>query len=218
MPSVVFTGVAGGLHPSVAVGDIVVAEAFVQHDMDASRCSSLEVPLYDAARFDCVMRRCRRCSPLPGQPPSAAADSPGCTRVGLIASGDRSCRRQPTDPPRRVRGADHPALAVEMEGAAVAGPPPRLRHCRAALRTISDGDEDERRPGFQVSSSVAGPCAARGDRRPDAPLTNARPPPRRAAILSQPRRRKYHYRHDRAGGHQHQRTNDSPEPVSSGMN
>ena len=50
--AVVFSGVAGGLGAGVRVGDIVVANGHLQHDMD---CSPLfprfEVPLTGQARF-----------------------------------------------------------------------------------------------------------------------------------------------------------------------
>jgi 5'-methylthioadenosine/S-adenosylhomocysteine nucleosidase len=34
--SLIFTGIAGGLHPDLEIGDMVIAESFIQHDMDAT--------------------------------------------------------------------------------------------------------------------------------------------------------------------------------------
>ena len=50
--AIVFTGVAGGVRADVRVGDIVIGETLMQHDLDASPLfPRFEVPLLGMARF-----------------------------------------------------------------------------------------------------------------------------------------------------------------------
>ncbi|WP_310644357.1 5'-methylthioadenosine/adenosylhomocysteine nucleosidase [Limnohabitans sp.] len=148
-----FTGVAGGLAPHVNVGDVVVARAFVQHDMDASPLFPRhEVPLTgmthfpsDVALSDALLA----VAPLAladlvqSLPPSdwlGLALDAATVHQGLVASGDRfvSTNAESAELQRRLPQA----LAVEMECAAMA------QVCRdygvplAAIRTISDRADD----------------------------------------------------------------------------
>jgi adenosylhomocysteine nucleosidase len=151
---IVFTGVAGGLGEGVQVGDVVVADSFVQHDMDASPVfPRYEVPLYGQARFACD----KALSALLLQASRLGLDSlalPGKTLLhhGLIASGDRfvSGAAEARGLRSALSHAGHQAMAVEMEGAAVAQACFDYGIPFAAVRTISDRADDTAHVDFPV--------------------------------------------------------------------
>lgn len=155
----VFTGVAGGVGDGVRVGDVVVAQSLVQHDMD---CSPLfpkhVVPLTGRSHFevDGALQ-----SAL-AQAAQAMLSDPALTlgadvvaefglqqaqlHQGLIASGDQFVATSAAS--QAVRDALPATLAVEMEGAAVAQVCHDYGLPFAALRTISDRADDEAHTDF----------------------------------------------------------------------
>ena len=151
--AIVFTGVAGGLAPGVEVGDVVVATQLLQHDLDASPIfPKYEVPLMGLSRFaaDASMgdalaavaeAALRDPVALVGQ---AAADEFGLrspkVHRGLLVSGDRFVSAAAESDALRRSLPD--ALAVEMEGAAVAQVCHDYGVPFAAMRTISDRADD----------------------------------------------------------------------------
>ena len=150
---VVFTGAAGGLAQGVAVGDVVVANELLQHDMDASPLfPRYEVPLTgrtcfptDAALSKALAAAARAVLANPSGtlgPEAAAEFNLHAPRVhqGLIISGDRFVSTSAES--AALRGALPDALAVEMEGAAVAQVCHDYGVPFAALRTISDRADD----------------------------------------------------------------------------
>lgn len=157
---VVFTGVAGGLAPGVAVGDVVVASELLQHDLDVSPLfPRYEVPLIGLSRFSAdatlsqaLASACRSAlvSPLETLGREATLEFNLHTpRVhqGLIVSGDRFVATSAES--RVLRDALPDALAVEMEGAAVAQVCHDYGVPFAALRTISDRADDAAHVDFQ---------------------------------------------------------------------
>lgn len=149
---VLFTGVAGGLAPNARVGDVVVATEFLQHDMDASPLfPAYEVPLYGRARFgtDVVLSAelalAAQSVLQQGVLDAATLQDFGINRPqthqGLIVSGDHfvsSCGES-----QQLQLALPDALAVEMEGAAVAQVCHDYGVPFAAMRTISDRADDD---------------------------------------------------------------------------
>ena len=164
---IVFTGTAGGLAEGVRVGDLVVADAFMQHDMDASPLfPRFEVPLYGQSRFavDAGLSRALAqaarsavAAPMVTLGADAVAEfGLGAPRVhqGLIVSGDRFVATSAES--AALRAALPDALAVEMEGAAVAQVCHDYGLPFAAVRTISDRADDAAHGDFaQFVQTVA---------------------------------------------------------------
>ncbi|WP_153100067.1 5'-methylthioadenosine/adenosylhomocysteine nucleosidase [Paraburkholderia hayleyella] len=153
--AVVLTGVAGGVGDGVQVGDVVLAEALLQHDLDASPLfARFEVPLLGQARFAAdpglTAQLAAACEQFLAQEGAALAlrfgtagpsELSGTMRRpqlhrGLILSGDQfiaSAHAQAL-----LREALPDALAVEMEGAAIAQVCYEHGVRCAVLRTVSD--------------------------------------------------------------------------------
>ncbi len=152
---IVFTGVAGSGDILVKVGDIVVAESLVQHDMDARPLfPRFEVPLTSLSRFPSDLAlsdqvaACARdflANGLDKVFSAAEAEEFGLGRTslhrGLIGSGDQfiHSRKQLG----QIKEALPDLLAVEMEGAAVAQVCFELGIPYAVIRTISDNANED---------------------------------------------------------------------------
>jgi adenosylhomocysteine nucleosidase len=170
---IVFTGVAGALGTGVQVGDVVVASHFVQHDMDASPLfPRFEVPLYRQALFACdpvltelLAQACRQTmAQWQQQHANPEQAAPPTVHQGLIASGDRfiGTAQVSRDVQQGLRAHAMHALAVEMEGAAVAQVCHDYGTAFAAVRTISDRADDIAHVDFaQFVNEVAGVYAQR---------------------------------------------------------
>jgi len=154
---IVFTGVAGGVGDGVQVGDVVVANEYLQHDMDASPLfPRWELPGYGRARLACDARLTARLDAAADaclQEMAAVAHAqvlpPGTVRpcrrhTGLVASGDLFVSTASAALALRdaLRVADHDVLAVEMEGAAVAQVCADYGIAFGAVRTVSDRADD----------------------------------------------------------------------------
>jgi adenosylhomocysteine nucleosidase len=133
---IVFTGVAGGLAPGVEVGHVVIADRFLQHDLDASPIfPKYEVPLYGTSHFATDRALTDRLAD------AARRALPGVRlHRGLVVSGDRFVST--TAESRALQVALPDALAVEMEGAAIAQVCHDYGVPFAAVRTISDRADD----------------------------------------------------------------------------
>jgi len=122
--AVVMTGLAGAVDPRLAIGDIVIAERLVQHDLDARPLFPRhEIPLLGVTELVADAALSSRLAEA-----AARFDVPDAIRAlgitrprvhrGLVASGDQFFAS--SEAVAALRALLPGALAVEMEGAAVA--------------------------------------------------------------------------------------------------
>ena len=157
---ILFTGVAGAGDQSVAVGDIVVADVLVQHDMDASPLfPRFEVPLTGLSHFasdhGMAMDLLSAAHGFlehefldvidPLQRVAFRLQQPRVHR-GLIASGDQFMNDGQAI--SALNAALPGLVAVEMEGAAVAQVCYELGVPCGVIRTISDNANEEAATDF----------------------------------------------------------------------
>ena len=153
---VVFTGVAGAADRALEIGDVVIATALVQHDLDARPLfPQFEVPFLGKRTFEvpgAILSLARRSAerylngPLHEDVPLEVLSAFGIKAAprlweGLIVSGDQFIAN-----PDTLRGLQTalsnaglpPPLCVEMEGAAAAQVCYEHGIPAVVMRTISD--------------------------------------------------------------------------------
>jgi adenosylhomocysteine nucleosidase len=160
---ILVTGVSGGLAEDLKVGDVVIGDAFLQHDMDARPLFPLhEIPFegFSAIGADALLRNllteAARAMLLSNRPPGLEE-----ARVfeGLVVSGDQFLSS--SEARNKVLGTIPNASCVDMESAAIA------QVCRAAdlplgvLRVISDSADGSAHIDFAkfVEFSASHACA-----------------------------------------------------------
>jgi len=164
--ALVFTGVAGGVGPGVAVGDLVLARSLLQHDLDVSPLfPRWHVPGAGRAEFATdagwTDRLAQAATRVLARPPAElAAFGHAAPRLhqGLVISGDRFVATATES--LALQAALPLALAVEMEGAAVAQVCHDFDRPLALVRSISDRADDQASVDFpRFLQGVAAPYA-----------------------------------------------------------
>jgi adenosylhomocysteine nucleosidase len=168
-----FTGVAGAINPELKIGDIVLAQRLIQHDMDARPLmKQYEIPLLSQTYFESDSSHLAMASKAIGtliesKSLHAVIDEAALVAfsidepklfMGDIASGDQffSSNEQ-----KHALSTQLPeVLCVEMEGAAVAQVCYEYEIPFSIIRTISDVADDQSHidfPSFikQISSKYS---------------------------------------------------------------
>lgn len=160
---ILVTGVSGGLAEGLKVGDIVIADSFVQHDMDTRPLFPLhEIPYEGFSDIKAdpglkdLLAEAARSMLTAARPPGLET---GEVLEGLVVSGDQFLSS--SEAKNRVLENLPTSCAVDMESAAIA------QVCRAAglplgvMRVISDSADGSAHIDFAkfVEESASKACA-----------------------------------------------------------
>jgi adenosylhomocysteine nucleosidase len=154
--AVLCTGVAGALDPDVSIGDVVVADRLVQHDLDPRPLWPRHtVPLLETAFFEADPGWTERIVEA-----ARAFEGAGRVHRGLIASGDQFIHDP--DAGASIRAELPGVLCVEMEGAAVAQVCHEYGVPFAVFRAISDRADADAAADFTGSLGSFAATHSRG--------------------------------------------------------
>jgi len=150
----IFTGVAGSIDEKVNIGDLIHAEELIQHDMNAEPLyPRFVIPLINKVSFSTFKdNRWDRALKL-------TSEELGINiHRGLILSGDQFISKQAQIAPLKKLLPE--ALAIEMEGAAVAQVCYEYKVPFSILRIISDKADDNAKIDFpkfakEIASKVS---------------------------------------------------------------
>jgi adenosylhomocysteine nucleosidase len=152
----VFTGVAGALHPELNIGDIVIARRLIQHDLDARPLMrEFEIPLLGVTSLEIQPEPLKLAEQavrelLEKQHLAAAISTDDLRQfnitqpkllIGDIASGDKFFAN--SDDKHALLARLPSVLCVEMEGAAVAQVCHEYGVSCTVIRTISDAANEQ---------------------------------------------------------------------------
>lgn len=155
---IIFTGVAGGLHPEVKIGDIVIADQLIQHDMNAEPLMPrYEIPLLGKTFFESdktLLEAAHYAAENSLQQNLFTFEEieefnlqQPKIHIGTIASGDlffsTNIKKE------KLLSRMNSILCVEMEGAAVAQVCYEFNVPFVVIRTISDDADDHSTVNFR---------------------------------------------------------------------
>ncbi|MDR0228966.1 MAG: 5'-methylthioadenosine/adenosylhomocysteine nucleosidase [Flavobacteriaceae bacterium] len=159
---ILFIGVAGGIHPNVRVGDVVIAKNLIQYDMDASPLRpKFEIPLLGKTYFEAdsnwsndTYREIENMFTLENLHQLITQRELNKFNIttpkvhfGTIASGDQFFST--SEQKENLQSQLPEVLCVEMEGAAVAQVCYEFDIPFIVIRTISDNANEEASFSFQ---------------------------------------------------------------------